>query len=400
MNQTTPSIFIKKGRSKPLWYGNPWVFPNSIEQETPKINDGDIVSVYDQNKQFIAYGFYNHRSFYRIRLLSYQADEFPDDTFFRKKLQECFLLRKNLFKPLYHDAFRLVNSEGDHLPGLTLDLFGSYAVIKFGSKGYLNFLDCLLQIIQELTKAIFGVTLKGIYLSITPEEREKEGINLQEGFLFGEKCEKTEIYQDGLKFQTHFGTMQKTGFYLDQRENRLFLKNFFSGQKFTKALDAYSYTSAFALYLADSFTTIQCVDSSEIALKEANFNITLNHKDNITVIKNDVLKHLAMEKDYDLILLDPPKFMSKKHQSEQALRQYIKINQAALQSIAPGGFLATFSCSGNLTQAEFSSLLLEAAYASGRKIKLLHETLNSQDHPYHPAIPETGYLKFILSQVF
>jgi len=394
-------IIIKQGKSKPLWYGNPWVFPNSIESIKGNPADGSIVKVLDgRNKSFIGWGFYNSRSFFRVRILSYQESEKIGEAFFESRIKQLLYGRKKFFSTASHNAVRLVNSEGDGLPGFTADLYHNVLILQVNSLGYYPFLDIIKDSFIKECEKILSVKINLILNKVSADEREKEGIEATNPILYGTPVEKIEILQDGLKFEVQLLDMQKTGFYLDQRFNRLFLKNFFQNETKLRVLDAYSYTGAFSCYLARKGFEIDSVDSSAQALSIANKNIENNQLSGIKTTEDDSINFLKNHSGYDLIILDPPKMMKKKEHFQDAVKKYVNIFYNGMLSVKKEGYLAAFSCSGNLGMTDFQNILLESSHQSARKIKILHQSVNSPDHPYHPAVLETGYLKFIFLQVF
>lgn len=395
------TAWIKAGHSKPLWYGNPWVFPKSIEKIDFLAQAGDVVDVRDsKNQAFIGYGFYNPNSFFRIRILSRKADEPINANFFKKSIRSALSLRKGLYQEKIHTAFRLINGEGDFLPGFIADLYQDIVIIKLTSLGYYNFIPEITSALKSEIKRLCGVEIKAILNKVSAEEKQKEGIDSHAITIDGElDSEEKSIFQDGFSFNLRPLDMQKTGFYLDQRYNRLFLKNFTAQMKGLKVLDGYSYTGAFSHYIAGCASHIDVVDSSNAALDAAAKNFANNGIKNFVLTEEDATRFLKSHYGYDLIVLDPPKILKKKEHTTDALKKYVSVNETAALSLKSGGFLATFSCSGNITLQHFESAVMEGVQKSGKQFKVLYEAVNAPDHPFLISVPETAYLKFILLQV-
>lgn len=392
-------VFIKNGKSRPLWYRNPWVFPGSIQEIKGDPAPGDAVEVRDgKNGAFIGRGFYNPHSFYRVRMLSYDEKQLIDRHLFRKLIRNAFLTRQGLYRTGFHTAFRLINGEGDLLPGFSADFYHQGLILKINALGYYAFLPEITKILLEETRALTGIEPSFILNKISEEEREKEGIEEPSYLIYGQPPETLTIFQDGLQFCFQPLDMQKTGFYLDQRQNRLFLKQWLSGRKNLKILDGFCYTAAFSHYLSDSASEIHAVDSSAAALKAAEASLKTNGISKVILTEEDTSRFLKDHYGYDLIVLDPPKLMKKKEHTEEAAKKYAALNHTAALSLKPGGLLATFSCSGNIDLSGFLTCVQEGLHRAGRGFKLLHQSVNAPDHPMHPSVPETGYLKFIFLQ--
>lgn len=390
-------IKIKKGRAKPLYYGNPWVFPHSIA-DMEDVQKGEIVSILDErNNHFIGYGFYNPDSFFRVRILSWEEKKIINASFFREKIRQAIALRKNFYHKK-HNAFRLINAEGDGLPGFTADFYNGVVILKITSFGYYAWINTLIEILKTEIEENFSTKILFIINKLTPEEIKEEKIENYTPILYGEPQEQTLFYQDGLEWILRPLDLQKTGFYLDQRWNRLFLRHFFQGQKM-KILDAYCYNAAFSHYLYEKQKEIIAVDSSKNALALAKENLLRNNIENVTLIEEDTVHFLRKSRDYDLIILDPPKIMKKKEHYTDAIKKYQHLNFMAALALKNNGFLATFSCSGNLSLQDFQQTVAEGLKEAGKKWRIIYQTVNSPDHPYSFAIPETGYLKFLLIQL-
>ncbi|HOJ50162.1 MAG TPA: class I SAM-dependent methyltransferase [Spirochaetota bacterium] len=394
------NVYIKLKRDIPLLYKNPWVFPNSIDRIEGNPKKGDIVTVFDSKKDFVGYGFYNPESFFKVRILSWNINKKIDEKFFFESIERCFRIRISLYKENYHTGFRLINSEGDGLPGFTCDIYNDVFIIKLTSYGYYNFLDVIVRALRSGFKKFLLKDIKAIINIINNNEIKEESLPATNPLIYGENIEDIYFYQDGIKFILNINNIQKTGFYFDQRFNRLFLKNFFSNYSIKNILDAYCYVGSFSCYLYENDRIIDLVDSSSKALEQAKVNCKINNVV-YNIIKDDVENYLKnSDKIYDLIILDPPKLSVKEKDKNNAIKKYIYLNYLALNRIKKDGFLATFSCSGNLSFSEFSYSVLEALKRANRSHKVIYSSINSPDHPYSLAIEKTGYLKFLFIQVF
>jgi len=392
-------IFIKDERLKPLVYKSPWIFPNSIASIEGDPRPGDVVSVFDIHGNFIGYGFYNPSSFFRVRILSWEINKKIDRKLLEEKIGYSFYLRKPYYIDGFHTGLRLINSEGDCLPGFTCDLYEDVMILKITSLGYYNIIKDIVDVLLSLFNDVFGKKIRAIINVTTLKDVEEEGIREIDSIIYGDSDEVIYFFQDGFKFIISLKNIQKTGFYFDQRLNRLFLKNFFDKLHISSILDGYAYTGAFSCYLYKEGREIDLVDSSANALEMAKINLGLNSF-KANVIKSDVEKFLKEnEKKYDLVLIDPPKLSLKDKDKSNALKKYSYLNYIAAKSVKTGGFLATFSCSGNVDINDFSLAVLDGVRKLNRETKVIYTSINSLDHPYTLSIGKTGYLKFLFLQV-
>lgn len=399
---SNPRILIEPGRSKPLWYGHPWVFPKSIGKIEGNPAPGDVVEIIDgKNKNFIGYGFYNPHAFYQVRVLSRDITEKLDINFLKTRIRQALTCRKGLYQKDYHTAFRLINGEGDLLPGFTADLFNDTIIVKLTSLGYYQFKEELTKILVSETEKLTGEKINLVFNRLNGEELSEEGITTPAMFLHGNPDkEEMLIYQDGYRFTYRPLEIEKPGYYLDQRWNRLFLKNFTANFDKMKILDGYSYTGAFAHYLSKPGFTIHCVDSSGPALKAAKQNMSYNKIEaEVETFEEDTTRFLRTHFGYDLIINDPPNILKRKEHKNDAMKKYIHMNQSAALPIKSGGFLATSCSSEKLSLKDFEECVTEGIHQADREIKIFHKTVNAPDHPYLLAVPETGYLKFIFAQI-
>jgi 23S rRNA (cytosine1962-C5)-methyltransferase len=322
-------------------------------------------------------------------------DVSPD--LFERRIKLAIDLRHQLSEQIPSNAMRLVHGESDGMPGLIVDQYNDCVVVQFLTSGVEYWREILLEIILRLTNAKF------IYERSDVDVRQLEGLPLQKGFLHGKDLiNPVPIHENGLKILVDVVDGHKTGYYLDQRDNRLLARTISSGKK---VLDCFSYTGGFALNALSSKAISVClVDSSETALNVAKRNIILNNSslENVTFIEQDVFKYLRILRDraefYDLIILDPPKFAPTVSQAERATRGYKDINLLALKLLNPGGYLMTFSCSGGVNEELFQKIIAGAALEAGADAKIIMRLHQAVDHPVALNFPEGAYLKGFLIQ--
>lgn len=385
-------IKLKRGKEIPFIHHHPWIFSGAIENENKtKAIDGEEIKVLDYQEQFIGWGLYNSKSQIRVRLYSFSETEMLDTAFFNKLISNAINMRKQtLSQEAFQNACRLIFSEADNLSGLVVDKFEEYLSLQFTSLAMYLRKDALVtQLIKELKpKAIFLRTEKGI--------AEEEGLEIKDDLIYGEKpTQAIKIKENGLDFEINIETGQKTGFYVDQRDNRYSVRKYAEGKS---CLDVCSYSGGFSLNLLKAGADfVKAIDVSENALTLARRNAELNKFTNIEFIKSDAFKFLENEikdfRKYDLIVLDPPKFTHSRAQSNQALKGYTQLNSLAMKCLNANGILVTCSCSGRISRDDFFTALAQAALISNRKIRLLEQRGAASDHPVNPECPESAYLK-------
>jgi 23S rRNA (cytosine1962-C5)-methyltransferase len=338
-------VVLKRGREKPVLNWHPWIFSGAIQRIEGEAADGEVVEVADYRGRFLARGYLNRRSQITVRLLTWDESEAIGIDFWRRRLERAFASRQTLADDPSTDAYRLVNAESDLLPGLVVDRYGDYLVVQFLALGIERWKAELVGLMADLLKP------RGIYERSDVEVREKEGLAQVRGLLHGEEPpDLVEVTENGHCFLVDIKAGHKTGFYLDQRDNRQKLTRYCPGRE---VLNCFAYTGAFAVYAgAAGAGRITNVESSAEALELARRNMALNgfaDRDD-EYVQGDVFQVLRAYRDqgrtFDLIILDPPKFAYSKDQVEAACRGYKDINLLAMQIIAPGGVLFTFSCSG------------------------------------------------------
>jgi len=380
-------VFLLPGREKRLLAGHLWVYGGEIQDVVGPCQPGDVVEVYTSRKRFLGVGYYNPFSQITVRLLAREKTKI-DREFFRKRLLEAGLYRDLLLSET--NAYRLVSSEGDFLPGLIVDQYGEYLVVQFLTLGMERQREVILSLLKEL---FFP---RGIYERSEGSSREKEGLPGREGLLWGEVPPRICIREGDLRFYVDIYRGQKTGFFLDQRENRKVLQGLCQGKR---VLDCFCYTGGFAVAAAKGGAReVVAVDISPRALEGGRDNAQLNQvEDRIRWVEANCFDQLRLleraGEKFDVVVLDPPAFTKSKESLPSALRGYKEINLRALKLLHPGGVLFTCSCSYHLTEPLFWQVVLEAAQDAGRFLRLIEFRRQARDHIILPTVPETYYLK-------
>ncbi|OCC16254.1 LSU m5C1962 methyltransferase RlmI [Dissulfuribacter thermophilus] len=388
-------LILKKGRERSVKKRHPWIFSGAIKDLEGGPGLGDTVNVFDSYGNFLAKAFYSPKSEIRARIWTFK-DEPIDELFFQRRLECAIKRRKGLIEST--NAVRLIYSESDGLPGLIVDQFNDVLVCQFLSAGVEKWKGEIVKALVEL------VHPKSIFERSDAGPRKKEGLQLKKGLLYGETPpDLIEIHENGARFFVDVKQGQKTGFYLDQRDNRWLLSKF----SFEKdVLNCFSYTGGFSVFSliggANSITDIEISRNSLDLLKK---NLQLNAT-NVPLppheaIKGDAFKILRTFRDsartFDCIVLDPPKFAESKENVKRACRGYKDINLLAMKLLRPGGILFTFSCSGLIDHDLFQKVIAGAAIDSGRDVRIIKRLQQGPDHPVLMTFPEASYLKgFVL----
>ena len=385
-------IQLKRGKDESLRRFHPWVFSGAIQYIDEDIQEGDIVRVVTAGGEFIAVGHYQEGSI-AVRVLSFR-DVAIDDAFWAARLLSALEMRQTigLADSATNNTYRLVHGEGDHLPGLIIDVYGRTAVMQAHSIGMHL---CRKQIAQQLA-AVMGQRIANIYYK---SETTLSFIEPENGFLYGGSDENVAV-ENGLQFYVDWLRGQKTGFFVDQRENRSLLEQYAHGHR---VLNMFCYAGGFSVYaMRGGAELVHSVDSSAKAIDLTNRNIELNfpgderHK----AFCDDAFKFLDEAKgQYDLIILDPPAFAKHRGALHNALKGYTRLNQKALQMIPSGGLLFTFSCSQVVTKDHFRNAVFTAAALARRKVRILHQLHQPADHPVNIYHPEGEYLKGLVLYV-
>lgn len=390
-----PKIILKSGKDISLHRKHPWIFSGAIKKMHGNPNEGDLVELYDNHDNFMAVGHYQIGSI-AVRVLSFQQEKIDID-FWVNRIEKAYRLRNDLglLKEGYNTIFRLVHAEGDNLPGLIIDYYAGTAVVQMHSVGMFVAKD---EIVEAL-KIVLGEKLRAIYEKSSATLPFKADIEPVDGFVFGGPVE-TDLFEYGNKFLVDWEGGQKTGFFIDQRENRK-LVEFYSKDR--KVLNVFGFTGGFSVYaMQGGAQLVHSVDSSKPAIDLTNQNIALNFEDTSRheAFAVDAFKFLDdIDGKYDLIILDPPAFAKHHNVLHNALQGYKKLNARAIEQVAPGGIIFTFSCSQVVTKENFRKSVFAAAANSGRSVRILHQLTQPADHPVNIFHPESEYLKGLVLYV-
>ena len=387
-------IILKRGKEESLQRFHPWVFSGAIAHIDNGIEEGDIVDVYSNDGNFIAVGHYQIGSI-AVRVLDF-AQRTIDKAFFAERLQKALELRKNigLIRP-DNNAFRLVHGEGDFLPGLVIDVYDKTAVVQAHSPGMHFARDIIASALVDIT----GGVLCNVYYKSETTLPYKAELDPQNDYIIG-SYDSNIAMENGLKFRVDWLRGQKTGFFVDQRDNRSLLEHYSQGRS---VLNMFCYTGGFSFYaLRGNAKLVHSVDSSAKAIQLTNENVELNFPGDKRhqAFEEDAFKFLnGIDGKYDLIVLDPPAFAKHKSALKNALVGYRKLNAKAFDKIRPGGILFTFSCSQAVSKEQFRLAVFSAAAQSGRKVRILHQLTQPADHPVSIYHPEGEYLKGLVLYV-
>lgn len=388
-----PYILLKRNREQRILAGHPWVYQGEINKIKGEVSDGDIVSVKDYKERFLGQGFINRSSQIIVKLITDKKEALSHD-FFKRSLESAVRYRDEFIKDT--DARRIVFSEADFLPGLIVDYYNRYIVMQTLTLGMEKRRDIIIGILKEIFSP------RAIYERNDVSIRGLEGLPQRKGMLYGDKEMEIICSINGVKFIIDIENGQKTGFYLDQRENYSVVKDLIKDKT---VLDCFCYTGGFGITLACSGAReVLGIDISNPAIELAARNAELNKVDNICSwqVGNvfDILKEKAGKKEsYDVVILDPPSFTKTKDTVSSAIRGYKEINLRALKLIEKGGYLVTCCCSHHISRNLFMSVIIDAAKDAKRKLRLIESRTQSRDHPILPAVPETEYLKCFILQV-
>jgi 23S rRNA (cytosine1962-C5)-methyltransferase len=389
MNQ----LVLKKGREKSLKRRHPWIFSGAVEKAGGK--PGETLEVVDIAKNFVARAAYSPKSQIRARVWTFDPKEPVDADFFRSRLEKALAVREALPAAKHTNALRLVHGESDGLPGLVVDRYADVLVVQFLAAGVDRWRDPILDCLTELSGC------EAIFERSDAEVRKLEGLEPRVGFARGNRnASRCPIIEYGLNFRVDVEQGQKTGFFLDQRENRQRVRALAAGRE---VLDGFCYTGGFSVAaLAGGARRVTAIESSKDAIHIAKENLAANPLDasKLEFVQADVFAHLRTLRDqnarFELIVLDPPKFAPTAAQVQKAARAYKDINLWALKLLAPGGLLATFSCSGGVSPELFQSIVAGAALDAGGDAKIIERFSAAADHPVALEFPEGDYLKGLL----
>jgi 23S rRNA (cytosine1962-C5)-methyltransferase len=392
-------VVLKKGREKSVLNRHPWIFSGAIDRVEGDPADGDLVDVWDSRARFVARGIINQRSQIVVRILTWDQDELIGEGFWRGRIERAIGVRESLAADPLTTAYRLVHAEADGLPGLIVDRYGPWLVVQFSSLAAEANRATIISHLADLTAP------QGIFNRSDDMMREKEGLVPVAGPIWGEvPPDLVEIQENGFHFLVDIKLGHKTGFYLDQRENRKLASRYFRG---AEVLNTFVYTGAFAVYAATGGATrIINVDSSEEALKLAERNMRRNGfggREDVYAAA-DAFELLRTYRDYgwhfDVIVIDPPKFAASKSKVEAAMRGYKDINLLGMKLLRSGGYLITFSCSGAVSPDLFQKVLYQAAVDAKRDVHIVERLGQGVDHPVLLTFPESQYLKGFVCRVW
>lgn len=388
------SIVLKRGKEESLKRFHPWIFSGAIHHMDKSIEEGETVEVLTSEGAYIATGHYQIGSI-MVRVLSFRHETI-DQKFYERKLDVALDVRRSI--GVVHDGnntFRLVHGEGDNLPGLVIDIYGATAVMQAHSVG----VHVDRQTIAQALKAVLGDSLQSIFYKSETTLPFKAELGQENGFLLGGDTNDVAM-ENGLKFHVDWLKGQKTGFFVDQRDNRSLLEHYSKGRK---VLNMFCYTGGFSFYaMRGGAELVHSVDSSQKAIDLTNANVALNFPDDArhTAFAEDAFKFLdQMQTPYDLIVLDPPAFAKHKDALHNALKGYTRLNKKAFEKIQPGGILFTFSCSQAVNKDQFRTAVFTAAASAGRNVRILHQLHQPADHPINIYHPEGEYLKGLVLYV-
>jgi 23S rRNA (cytosine1962-C5)-methyltransferase len=414
-------LYLKPNKDESLQRFHPWLFSGAIATVDKDVREGDIVEVYSHDRRFLAIGHYQPESSIALRVLAFEQT-LIDGCFWDERLKAALSLRRSLglIKPGFNDTYRLVHGEGDNLPGLIIDIYGSTAVIQAHSAG----MHLARKDIATALKLIYGDSLSQIFYKSEGALPFKAALDEENEYLYRSSDSFTQSnfisnstnseniasnnivaasshpYENGLRFIIDWQRGQKTGFFIDQRDNRNLL-SFYAHDR--NVLNMFCYTGAFSVYaLHGGARTVHSVDSSAKAITLANANVNLNFPDcqRHKSFSEDAFRFLEnIDRNYDLIILDPPAFAKRRNAIKNALRGYQKLNAAAIAKIASGGILFTFSCSQAITKQDFRLAVFSAAAQTGRRVRILHQLAQPADHPINIYHPEGEYLKGLVLRI-
>ena len=387
-------FFLRKRISDRVISGHPWIFGNELGDHEGEYEQGDMVEVYSSNGSFVGKGYINDASQIRIRLVTREKDDVIDDAFFKRRIQEAWDYRKSIG---YVENCRLIFAEADNLPALIIDKFNDYLVIQTLSLGIERWKPAIVKALQEIF-----IRNKGIYERNDVPVRELEGLQQQKGFLTEPFDTNIILNENGLKFHVDIENGQKTGYFLDQQDNRREIKHIVNG---ADVLEAFCYTGTFSMHAAQyGAKKVLGLDISENAVAIARRNAELNGFQDIcsfqAVNAFDMLKAWTKEnRKYDVVMLDPPAFTKSREHIDKAIAGYKEINLRGMKLVQPGGFLVTASCTNLVPPEMFLKTIEMAAKDARRKLRQVTWQTQAQDHPILWHVPSTQYLKFLIVQV-
>lgn len=388
-------VILRNTNIKRILSGHPWVYKTEIDKIEGEYIPGGIVNVYSHKREFIGKGYINLKSMITVRLLTRNKNEEINEDFFRKRIQNAWDYRKRIMNDL--NSCRVIYAEADFLPALIVDKFGNYLVLQTLALGIEKYKDTIVKLLIEI------INPDGIFERNDVNVRELEGLPQKKGYLYGKFDTLQQFEENGIRFLIDLENGQKTGYFLDQKENRAAIRNYV---KDADVLDCFSHTGSFTLHaLHYGAKSVETVDISKEAIEIAKKNVSLNGYQNrckfICSNAFDLLRSYDNEnRKFDTVILDPPAFTKSRETVKDAIRGYKEINLRGLKIIKSGGFLITCSCSQHIRPDMFLNIIKDAAYDAGKTIRLIEQRTQSKDHPILLASEETQYLKCLILQVF
>lgn len=391
-----PLLTIAKGKEHSIQRKHPWVFSGALASDTTELQDGNLVCLTTKKQQILGVGHYQHATI-AVRILSFDYETI-DEAFYERRLSNAYQLRLRigLLNP-NNNIFRLCHGEGDLLPGLIIDYYNGVAVIQCHSFGMYRQVELIAQALQK----VIGPDLKAIYHKSSDTLAKREGATegAADGYLFGQVEVPHLAQENGVQYQIDWINGQKTGFFIDQRENRALLGKYAQGKK---VLNTFCYSGGFSLQaLQHGAELVHSLDSSKKAIALTEANVVLNQfEDRHGSIVDDAMDYMKnLPEDYDIIVLDPPAFAKHRDKRHQAIQGYKRLNAHAIRQIKPGGLIFTFSCSQVVDTLLFTNTVIAAAIEAGRSCRILEQLHQPADHPIQAFHPEGAYLKGLVIQI-
>jgi len=394
-------VTLKKGEGRTIKAGGAWIFDNEIDSVMGSFENGDIVVVHDFDGYMMGRGFINTNSKIRVRMMTRKKDQIIDDDFIKMRVQNAWDYRKNVLLEKDLNCCRVIFGEADFLPGLVIDKYDDVLVVESLALGIDKFKLKIVDYLKE-AMAVDGFSVRGVYERSDAAVRKKEGLAPYKGFIGDEFDTNVEIVENGVHYMVDVVNGQKTGFFLDQKYNRLAIQRLCKGKK---VLDCFTHMGTFALNAGIAGAAdVTGLDISEFAVSQATANAKLNGLDSTVKFRQanvlDELPKLAEAGEkYDVVILDPPAFTKSREATKNAMKGYREINMKGLKLVKDGGYLATCSCSHFMTQELFVKVIGQAAQAAHKRLRQVEFRTQAPDHPILWAADESYYLKFLVFQV-
>lgn len=391
-------VTLKKGEGRTIKAGGAWIFDNEIDTITGRFKNGEVVTVHDFDGYPMGKGFINQNSKIRVRMMTRKPDQEIDEAFLKMRVKNAWEYRKTTVDT---SSCRIIFGEADFLPGLVIDKYEDVLVVECLALGMEQFKETIVNFLKDIL-AEDGIKIRGVYERSDANERTKEGLSKMKGFIGDAFDTNVEIVENGVHYMVDVANGQKTGFFLDQKYNRLAMQRICKGKK---VLDCFTHMGTFALNSGIAGAAdVTGLDISEYAVSQAEANARLNHLENTVHFRQanvlDELPKLAQAGEkYDVVILDPPAFTKSREATKNAIKGYREINMKGLKLVKDGGYLATCSCSHFMTQELLAKTVKEAAKATHKRLRQVEFRTQAPDHPILWAADESYYLKFFIFQV-